>query len=314
MSRHHTKYQEQYPVDRPPLKQRIMLAPLGRLLSLMARLPARATHLPADALAWLAHNIVKYRRRIVRRNLADTFPHLTEAERLHIEKQFYRNLADYIFQTVALTHISDSEIRRRMTVINPEVISDTLDSGRDIVLYTSHFGNWEYITSLPQWTRTKEHVLYSHVVRPLKNPWFDYYFHRLRTRYNVSVPMRSIARAMAGWRRDNQRFIIGFLSDQKPGHYTRQITVEFLGRQTPFIAGTEDLARHFHAAVFYTDVRHRDRDTYTMEFIPMAEDAASLPAGQLTADYARLLTQSIHRDPAAYLWSHNRWRLKKEEI
>lgn len=298
-----------------PLWQRMAYAPAGWLLRMAAALPAPLCHGMADGLAWLARSVVRYRRRVVRRNLADCFPASSAQWRQEVEKGFYRNLADYVFQTAGIAFLNQKRLMRHISFSGLEEVAATLSDGRDIVLYTSHFGNWEYIPLMAAaMPKERDGMVFAHVVRPLKNLWFNSFFHRLRSRFNTSVPQKQTARAMIGWRRCGQRFIIGFLSDQKPGRYTQSTEVDFLNRRTPFIEGTEVLAAKLHTAVFYTDVHREGRDRIRVDLVKMADDAAALPPGALTADYARRLTDSIRRDPAAYLWSHNRWRLKKEDL
>lgn len=296
-----------------PWPRRLLMAPVSLLTYVGARLPLPSAHVCADALAFLAYRVARYRRRIVAANIAACFPDMTPRGRLATERRFYRNLADYFFQTLALTALSDRAIMRRITFEGTEALSAAMRGGRDVVFYTSHFGNWEYITSMPLWMPrdVEDGIIFSHVNRPLKNVWFNRFFHRLRSRYNVSVPMRDVLRAIVGWRREGRRFIMGFLSDQKPGRRTRAVEVPFLGRPTPFIAGTEDIARRLRCAAYYTDVRRTGRDTFAVTIRHMTDDASLLPDGELTRMYAAMLTETIRRDPASYLWSHNRWRLPK---
>lgn len=302
-----------YPAEKVPMSQRILLWPFALWLRLTALLPPFLNRMNANLLAWMARSVVRYRRRIVRQNIADCFPDLTEEERRKIEKDFYRNLADYFFQTVTIAFATEKRLKKHITFSGLDGVARTMDSGKDIVLYTSHSGNWEYIPLLALFMPPgHDEAIYAHVNRPLKNLWFNRLFHRLRSRFNTSVPMRQTARAMIGWRREGQRFIIGFLSDQKPGRYTRSTEVNFLGRCTPFIEGTEELARKLHTAVYYTDMRRTGRDRFHVNLVKMCDDASAMPQGALTAEYARLLTDSIRRDPASYLWSHNRWRLPKK--
>ena len=48
-------------------------------------------------------------------------------------------------------------------------------------------------------------------------------------------------------------------------------------------------------------------------FVLMTEHAASQPEGELTRSYFRNLEMSIRRQPAFYLWTHNRWKRTHEE-
>ncbi len=57
----------------------------------------------SDALAWLLHSVVRYRRKVVDANLRSSFPDKTDAEIRLITRRFYRFLSDYFMETVKLT-------------------------------------------------------------------------------------------------------------------------------------------------------------------------------------------------------------------
>lgn len=290
----------------------ICYAPLGALLWVLSKLPFAILYAVADFIAFIAFRIVGYRRHIVSRNIADCFPEKNEAECRRIEHEFYHCLADYFVETIKLPGMSRKEIHRRMQFENVELIDTLFAEGKDMIIYTSHFGNWEWITSMADWSRTKDAV-FSHVYHPLSNAWFDRYFLRLRATYNVSVPMQSVLRRFVEWRRDDRRFITGFLSDQKPFRSTSTYTVDFFNRPTPFIGGTEELARKFNMAVLYFDTTRIRRGFYSSPIRLITRDAAAMSPGEITKTYVNNLETTIRRHPAAYLWSHNRWRLPKRK-
>lgn len=296
-----------------PLWMNVLFMPVALLLWLMALLPFGVLYLIADFIAFLARDVVRYRSRIVRANIDASFPELTEQERNAIYRKFYRHLADYFVETVKFTHISRRSLMKRMAFENTELIDKTLESGRDIVIYTSHFGNWEWITSMGLWCRTSESAKFSHVYRPLRQPWFNRWFLHLRERYNVSIPMKEVFRRLLTWRREDIRWITGFLSDQKPSHAGKTFTVPFLNRPTPFIGGTEELASKLDAVVMYFDTSVEGRGHYKSVIRLITDTPRAERPGEITRRYAASLEQQISRTPEAYLWSHNRWRLPKKK-
>lgn len=297
----------------PSPLMRIMMCPLALLLWLLGRLPFFLLYRLSDLLAFVARDLVRYRRRIVRANLALCFPHKSERERRRIESRFYTHLADYFVETVKFRTMSPASLKRHMRFENTELIDTTLASGRDIVIYTSHFGNWEWITSMGLWCRQSSEARFSHVYRPLRQPWFNRWFLQLRSRYNVSIPMKRVLRQLIEWRHSGTRFITGFLSDQKPSHAGRVFTVPFMGIDTPFIGGTEELAAKLDTAVMIFDTRVISRGRYVSTIRLLTNSPRSLMPGELTARYAAALTAQIESCPQAYLWSHNRWRLRKKD-
>lgn len=296
-----------------PMKawMKIGFAPLGLAIWLLSLLPFRVLYLLSDALALLAYGVVRYRRGLVKANIDMAFPELTEKERHRIERKFYNHLADYFFETIKFSRMSPKALKKRMRFENTELIDSTLASGRDIVIYTSHFGNWEWITSMGLWCKESENARFSHVYRPLRQPWFNRWFLRMRQRYNVSIPMKQVLRQLITWRRDNVRFITGFLSDQKPSHAGKTFTVPFMGIDTPFIGGTEELASKLDCVVMLFDTRMVKRGYYTSTIRLITDTPRAHTPGEITAIYAANLEQQIRSNPPGYLWSHNRWRLDK---
>lgn len=296
-----------------PLLLRPVYALIGLALRLMALLPFSLLYMLSSCMAFLAYRVVKYRRALVYRNIADSFPELDEDGRRRAVSRFYRHLADYFVETVKFAHMSESSIRRHMEFVNTELIDNTIAQGRDIVIYTSHFGNWEWITSMGLWCGSASSAHFSHVYRPLKNKWFDCWFLRLRTRFNVSIPKNDVFRRLLTWRRDNVRWVTGFLSDQKPSHGGKVYNVPFLNRETPFIAGTEELACKLNAVVMYFDTRVMARGHYRSTIRLISDNPRAEYPGNITRRYAATLEEQIRRCPEAYLWSHNRWRLSRDE-
>jgi len=297
------------------LGMRLAYWPLGVLLGALALLPLSLLYaVVATPLAFVARCIARYRRAVVRANVRDSFPDLNKAQRRDIEKNFYRHLADYFVETVKFPHMSAKQLRARMAFADTHLVDQAIGQGRDIVLYTSHFGNWEWITTMGLWCKHADKAHFSHVYRPLRQKWFDRWFVQLRSRYNVSIPMHEVFRRLLTWRSEGKLWVCGFLSDQKPSHTGKAYTVPFMHRDTPFIGGTEQLARRLDAIVMYFDTEVVSRGHYRSTIRLLSEHPRTLPEGELTRLYASTLQNQIMRYPAAYLWSHNRWKLNKEAL
>ncbi|MGB4445021.1 MAG: acetyltransferase, partial [Dysgonamonadaceae bacterium] len=91
---------------------------------LHALLPLSALYILSDALYFFLYYLARYRRKVVRKNLTNTFPSKSKKEIEKIEKDFYRFLCDYFVETIKLLHISDKEIKQRMKFDNPELINE----------------------------------------------------------------------------------------------------------------------------------------------------------------------------------------------
>ena len=283
------------------------------LLYPLALLPLPVLYVLADVLFVLIYHVVRYRRRMVTKNLAACFPDKTEAERRAICRQFYRNFADYIVETVKLLHISDKEVERRFTWSGLEHITGPLDEGRSVTAYFAHCGNWEWAPSVTLHCKreVEQGDLFCQIYRPLRNKAFDRLMLKVRSRFgSISIPKNSALRKFVEMRRQGIASVTGFMSDQKPSHGDAGHLVSFLGRPTLAITGTETLARRLGMTVVYWHTSKPGRGHYHVDVVPMADNAADMPEHALTELYYRLLEKNILENPAIWLWSHNRWKHK----
>ncbi len=294
-----------------PQQQNILYAPLGWFLHLLARMPWRVVYAQADVLYFLVYHVLRYRRKIVRRNLADSFPDKDADEIKRIERESYRQFADYFMETIKLLHVSDDDMRRRMVFHGVEHIDQALDRGRSIMMYAAHYGNWEWVTSVALWSRhfNNSNVTYGQVYQPLENEWFDRFFLNLRARFHtVCYPKRKVYLDMMRHIRRGGQMVVGFISDQHPLHTDEGHVIKFLNHPTAMISGSEVIARRLDLSVMYFDVRKMCRGHYECTVTPICDSPADLPEGEITDRYARLLEHRIKAEPAYWLWTHNRWK------
>lgn len=284
---------------------------LNLLLWMLSRLPLRILFVISDVFCFIAHHVVRYRLKVVRKNLTETFPEKTGRELRRIEAEFYRNLSDYFFETIKLNHISDSEIRRRLIFEDIDLLDSLIESDKSVVCYFSHCFNWEWATSITLWSRYGKDpgVVFAQVYRPLRNKWFDAYFLHLRSRFgSLSFAKRSVLRDLLRVRRDGKFSVCGFMSDQKPSHGDPTHPMLMLNRPTAMITGTETLVRKLDMAAAYMDMYKISRGHYKIKLRIICDNPSSLPPMAITERYGAMLERTISRNPAIWLWSHKRWR------
>lgn len=285
---------------------------LKAFLTLVACLPLGVLFVISDVIFLIIYYIVRYRRKLVADNLCACFPEKTNAELKAIEREFYRNFADYVVETLKLLHVSDAEMSRRMTFEGLEIIDELLKSGRSVVLYFSHCGNWEWAPSMTLHAAVPpgDGVEYCQVYRPLKNKTFDRLMLDIRGRFgSLSFPKQTVLRDLIVLRRNGKYTCTGFMSDQKPSHGDPTYVVSFLNRPTAFISGTEHLASRLGFAVAYWDMEKISRGHYHLTCRLISDDASKLKPGEATRSYADMLEKTILRNPSIWLWTHNRWKI-----
>ncbi len=283
------------------------------VLWLFSLLPMWVHYLISDGIYVIVYHLVGYRKKLVRKNLSDSFPEKSEADIIRIEKDFYRWFCDYFVETIKLLTISRQELRRRMVFKGAELVNKLTENGQSCAVYLGHYCNWEWITSLPLWVTPKAQC--GQIYHVLENSEFDKLFLKLRQRMGaVCIPMAETLRKLAEYRQQRQPVVIGYISDQVPFWNNIHHWCPFLNHDTPVLTGTERLARSAGHAVFYIDVERPKRGYYVAEFKLIARDPKQTEDYQLTDAYFTLLEASIRRAPQFWLWTHNRWKRTHEEF
>lgn len=283
--------------------------PLHWLLMGLAYLPYSVLYLLADFFYLLLAYVVPYRKKVVVENLRNSFPEKSTAEIEHIAKGFYRHFADVIVEILKLAAMSDVELKRRVIFRNPEVLERFFAEGRMAIGLASHAGNWEWVlTSGAIWLSAEVDGVY----KPLSNPFFESFMCELRTRTGAGViPMRDTLRDMV--ERRSQPRVVSLLSDQAAGPEDRPYWTSFMNQEAGFYTSADRLAAKFQAPVVYVSIRRLRRGYYEIVLTELYDGIAPLPVKDcpITEQFVRLLEQDIRNAPEQYLWTHRRWKHKR---
>lgn len=280
---------------------------------LLSLLPLSVLYVLSDILFVLAYYVFRYRKRLVRKNLMDSFPEKKESDIIKIEKGFYLFLCDYIVESMKLLTMSKKNLQRLMVFKGTETVNEIIADGQSCAIYLGHYCNWEWITSLPLYV-TKD-AQCGQIYHPLENKDFDRLFLRLRERMGaVCIPMAETLRRIVEFKKKGKQVVVGYISDQVPYWNNIHYWTNFLHHDTPVLTGTERIAKSANHAVFYMDVKCVRRGYYECEFKLITREPKKYKDFELTEIYFRELEKTIQRDPKYWLWSHNRWKRTHEEF
>lgn len=279
------------------------------LIKSLAVLPLGVLYLIGDVLRFILHRVIGYRTEVVRKNLHSVFPEKSDSEIRKIENDFYRQFVNVFVEAVKLAHISDDEVRRRVKVDGYELVNEALDNGRSVILMLGHYGNWEWVTSVAMYFRPE--AVSCEIYHPLGNKAFDRLMLDLRSRFGtVNIPMDNTVRTLLGMHRDGQKFVCGFIADQRPLTYTLKHWTDFCGIDTAYVNGGEAIGTKINAEFIYVEMLPEKRGQYkmTLSKIEPLRDGEENP---YTHAFLKRLEDSIRRNPPYWLWSHNRWKRKR---
>ncbi len=274
---------------------------------LVARLPLGALYGLAGFLGWLTFRFFPYREQVVRENLSKAFPSFGEHELREVMRRYYLGFAQMLMEIIKSVRMPAAELRRRVRIVNLEAPRALLAQGQSVLLVAAHQCNWEWmLLALSIELGYPLDAAY----KPLVNRWAEREMKKLRMRFGSRlVPAKDLLPDIL--KRRGVTRAVAMVADQEPTTSEHKYWTHFLGRDTAFYMGPEEIARVTRLPVFFIAMRRTGRGHYEMEFQPLAEGGQIGPAGSLTERYARLVEQQIHAAPPDWPWSHKRWKLKR---
>ena len=150
----------------------------------LSYLPLVILYAIMDIFYLLLISIVPYRKKVIIQNIERSFPNKTKSEKAKIKRQFYRHLTQLLAESVKGLSISENELKRRITVKNPEVMDDLYANGKNVLLVSGHYNNWE-------WVILSQALLFKHdaigIGMPMTSKFWDKKINQRRSRFGMKV-------------------------------------------------------------------------------------------------------------------------------
>lgn len=275
------------------------------IIYLIASLPFRVLYLLSDFL-YLVIRLSGYRRKVVLRNLRNSFPEKSPEEIDQICNNFYRYLCDLVLETLKTLKMNEKQTRQRVKFHNTDWLDRFYAEKKSIVIVMGHYGNWEWAG--PGFTLTTNFQLVV-IYRPLSNPYFEKMMTRMRTRFGTRItPAEKTLRDMVAYR--NEVTATAFIADQTASNQNAY-WLNFLNQETLAFSGPEKLSKKFKYPVVYMNVVRPKRGYY--DIIPelLFENPENTAENEITNRFFERLAAEIKLDPVPWLWSHKRWKHKR---
>lgn len=278
---------------------------------ILAFLPFKCLYILSDFIAFLLRDVFKYRRKIIIDNLKNSFPEKSDIEINRIAKKYYTHLSDTFVETIKLIHLSNKEIQKRCKYNNTELVDKYLKESKSIVAVIGHYGNWEYMSGFPLFTKYKVLTLY----KPLSDKRFNLFYINLRSKFGVQpVSMKESYKRLVEYQKQNIPTITAFISDQTPHRGEIEYWTKFLNQDTAVFLGPEKIAKKLDFVVLYFGMRKVKRGFYEMDISLVNDNPKLSEKYEITNQHVKMLEETIKLQPEYWLWSHRRWKTKKESL
>lgn len=287
--------------------QYVLYLLLYPLLWIISILPFPVLYLFSDVVYALVYHVLSYRKKTVRDNLAKALPHLSDKERLAIEKKFFRHMCDMFLEMIKTMSISQAEMEKRFRFTNLDVYLDLEKKGKSIALMVAHYATYEWVISMNYKINFKGYAIYKRI----SNPYFDKLVKDIRSKFKAYlITTKETAGTIENNARNGVLGVYGFASDQTPRRSDSMYWYHFMGIETPIHIGAEALAKKYDLNMIFLKVKKTKRGYYEATFEVLAENVKTIPDYKISEQFMDKVAEQIHEAPEFYLWTHKRWKHK----
>jgi len=259
-------------------------------------------------LSWLAYTLsTKHRKRIID-NLNLAYPSkFNSKEQKEIGIYAFMNLLDTLFGIVRRDGISKDKVLENIRFEGSEIIEQYQQEGKNFILVTGHYGNWELLS---QSIAIKFDLTLVGVGRKIDSDVMDEVLKKNREQFNVEMVYKQGALKEC-IKVIHQNKIVGILTDQAI-RKNQSIDVDFFANKATHTPLASILSRKFGLDLIPAYISTEDYEAYRVKIYQpiksiktdnQEEDLAILT--QLQAD---VMEDVIKSNPKQWFWMHRRWK------
>ena len=271
-------------------------------------LPAFVIRGVMRGLAWFAYSVSSKHRNIINSNLDLAFtPNFSSKKKRAIGLHVFMNLIDTIFGIIRRDGLSKKKVLSNVTFEGKEIIEKYKNSGRNFILITGHYGNWELLS---QSIAIEFDLNLVGVGRALDSKLMNEVLKKNREQFNVEMVNKK--GAMKGCiKAINQSKVVGILTDQAI-RKNQSEDVEFFGVRATHTPLASILSRKFNLDMIPAYISTEDFINYRVKIYEpiksIKTDNQAKDIELLTKAQAEIMQKVIKSNPKQWFWVHKRWK------
>ena len=268
-------------------------------------LPVPAVRAAGAMLGRFVYVVDGFHRRIALTNIGLALPSKPLDERRATIRRVFAHFGSMLLELIKVGTLSDDEVLARVEIEGEERIRQAHAKGRGVLIFTGHFGYWEW-GAMALSLRVQPIAV---MARPLDNPGLHDMLERIRTRRGTLVIYRQGAIRKVLQQLGANR-AIAILIDQHL-HTPDAVYVDFFSRPAATTNALAALALRTGAPVIPAFVLPLPNGRYRLILDRAVEPPASDSPDairEFTQRCTDVLEMYIRRHPDLWLWMHRRWR------
>ena len=242
-------------------------------------------------------------KKVIRDNIKNFKPEIKEDELNHIVKKMWGNYGRILAEYVYIPKFRKGRLDNYLKIEGLENLEKIKNSKRPTIFISGHFNNFELMAMIIE----REGVELSAVYRPLNNKFLNILMEYLRKKY---ICKNQIKKGLKGVREALKYFKNGkslaIMIDQR---VSEGINSKLFGKNALTTTIPAQFVKKFDCVIQPVYIQRNEGIYFKVFFDEHLSFDKDESVENITNKLNHWLEEKIAKNPAQWIWSHNRWKL-----
>ena len=241
-------------------------------------------------------------KKVISRNLDIAFPRNDEKKKKLIEKKMWEYYGKIFAEYMFLSNFRYHKLKDNVFLKGQEKLEKIKLEKKPVIFISGHFDNFELLAMQIELSGIELAAIY----RPLNNIFLNPIMENLRNKY---ICKKQIKKGIAGTKELVKNFksgsSIALMVDQR---VSQGILSEFFGKKAYTTTIPAQFVKKYNCKIVPIHIDRDEKDFFTIEVLNPLEFPKNYSIETITQELNKVLENMILKNPAQWIWTHNRWK------
>jgi len=241
-------------------------------------------------------------RNLIKLNIQKAYPNLNHYEIKKITKEMWENYGRIIAEYIFIKEFRTSKLQNNIVIQGQEILNQIKKDNESVIFVSGHFNNFELMAMHIE----KSGINLAAVYRPLNNKFLNFIIEKIRKKY---ICKNQIKKGVSGTRQllsfFKDKTSIALMIDQR---VSQGIKSNFFKHEALTTTIPAQFVKKFKCKVVPIYIERTKDSNFKLTINEPLEYSTDDTVNSITLDLNNVLEKLILKNPAQWIWSHNRWK------
>ena len=241
-------------------------------------------------------------KKTIEQNILKAFPEINQKDLKKIIINMWGNYGRILSEYVFIKNFRQSKFRDNLEIVGQNTLEEIKKEGKPVIFISGHFNNFELMAMHIEKSGVNLAVIY----RPLNNKFLNFIMEKIRKKY---ICKHQIKKGIAGTKQLLSFFknnhSIALMIDQR---VSQGIKSNFFKQEAYTTTIPAQFVKKFNCKIVPIYIERINRVNFRLTIDKPLEYSPISTIEDITLDLNRAIEKMILKNPAQWIWTHNRWK------